>query len=384
MKRRALLVSPLPPLETGLATYAARMVRITGNSIDWTAAYTEGSEPLHECRCLPLRELRETSLPEGRLFQLGNSPHCSEVVSALKRWGGGGILHEVNFHHLLRHMADTSGGWEEYRKHIVFEYGPKAEKVLRVMNRKAKSKAEYDLRLRRYPLFKRILGWCTSLVCLNGCAGEEISTATGGRAVIVIGHPLESLPEPLPRPVAPKPSDTIVLGMAGGFGYGRGWDHALKVVAELRRKRDCVLVAAGAGWPDPGLKWVKITGRLPEPEYQRIIRTFHIALDLRTGSCGETSGSLLEILRAGVPAIITDSGAFRRIPSGAVVRVPSGGLPDSAAAAASYLIDNPEVMTAVATEAGAFAETQGNHEAYEKQIHSILDALERKPSCPVP
>lgn len=372
MSTPGLLVTPLPPLETGLATFAARIVAATRKEIDWTVAFTAGSEPVPYCSCIPVTELSSIDLPERRLFQLGNSIHCAQVFDALERWGGGGIFHEVNFHHVLRHRADLSGNWAEYERHVVFDYGPEARKVLRIMGRKAKNREEYDRRLGRHPLFRRVVSWCSSLSCLNRHAALSLSQAAPGKQVNILGHPLDPLPAILPSPPG-FPPGTVVAGVAGGFGYGRGWEHAIRAVAQLRRTREAVLVAAGAGWPDPGLPWVRLTGRLPEPEYQAVIRSFNIAFDLREGSCGETSGSLLELLRAGIPTIISDSGALGEIPSGAVLRVPSESLPDSAAAAVSFLMANPSVMGTLGSKATLYALTQANLETFRGLVLSILE-----------
>ncbi len=374
MRREALLVSPLPPLETGLATYAARILAITRDTVDWTVAFTAGSEALPGFRCIPLSglDLGGSGLPAQRVFQLGNSTHCSGVFHALRRWGGAGIFHETNFHHILRHMADTTGDWAEYRRHLEYDYGPDAERVARLMGRPAESREEYDGRLRTHPLFKRVTSWCSAIACLNNRARSTLVAAGFDRGITMLGHPLDPLPDRM-APVSNRPSEELVVGVAGGFGYGRGWQHALSVVSALRAGRDAVLLAVGAGWPDPGLPWVRVTGRLPEAEYQSMLRTFHIALDLREGSCGETSGSLLELLRASVPTIISDSGAFTDIPSGAVLRVSTHDLPDSATAAAHYLLSNPSLMEELASRGAAYAAKQADTNAFSAMIHNLLD-----------
>lgn len=374
MRRKALLVTPLPPLETGLATYAARILAITGDTVDWTVAFTSGSQPFPGCRCIPLSELDHdgSDLPDHRVFQLGNSTHCSEVFHALRRWGGAGIFHETNFHHILRHMADTTGDWAEYRRHLEYDYGPDAERVARVMARPAESREEYDRRLRIHPLFKRVTSWCSTIACLNNGAGSTLLAAGFEKKVTVLGHPLDPLPDRLPPPPV-SPAGELVVGVAGGFGYGRGWEHTLSVVSALRAGRDAVLLAVGAGWPDPELPWVRVTGRLPEAEYQSMLRTFHIALDLREGWCGETSGSLLELLRASVPTITSDSGAFTGIPSSAVLRVSTRYLPDSAAAAAEYLLSNPLIMEELSSRGAEYAAEQADPGVFGAMVHNLLD-----------
>jgi glycosyltransferase involved in cell wall biosynthesis len=373
VRLKALLATPLPPLETGLATYAARILAITGDRVDWTVAFTEGSEPIPGFRCIPISGLDPdgTGLPAHRVFQLGNSTHCSEVFHALRRWGGAGIFHETNFHHILRHMADTTGDWAEYRSHIAYDFGSDSERVARVMGRPAKSREEYDARLRTHALFKRVMSWCTAIACLNNRARSTLIEAGYNGSISLLGHPLDPLPDPMP-PAPCSSSPEVVVGVAGGFGYGRGWRHALSVVSALRATHDAVLVAVGAGWPDPGLPWVRVTGRLPEADYQSILRTFNIALDLREGSCGETSGSLLELLRASVPTITSDSGAFTDIPSSAVLRVSTPDLPESAEAAARYLISNPLLMEELSVRGAGYAAEQSDPDSFERSILNLL------------
>lgn len=374
VRREALLVTPLPPLKTGLATYAARILAITRDTVDWTVAFTAGSEALPGFRCIPLSGLDPggSGLPAHRVFQLGNSTHCSEVFHALRRWGGAGIFHETNFHHILRHMADTTGDWAEYRRHLEYDYGPDAGRVARIMARPPKSLEEYDTRLRTHPLFKRVTGWCSAIACLNSGARSALVRAGFSKGITVLGHPLDPLPEKLPTPPV-TPAGELVVGVAGGFGYGRGWQHAMAVVSALRAGHDAVLLAVGAGWPDPGLPWVRVTGRLPEAGYQSMLRTLHIALDLREGSCGETSGSLLELLRASVPTITSDSGAFTGIPSKAVLRVPTSHLPHSAIAAAQYLLSNPPVMEELSSRGAEYAAEQADTEAFAGMLLELLD-----------
>ncbi len=374
VRRRALLATPLPPLETGLATYAARILSITRDAVDWTVAFTQGSEALPGFRCIPISGIGHCGpdIPAHRVFQLGNSTHCTEVFHALRKWGGAAIFHETNFHHILRHMADTTGDWAEYRKHLEHEYGSDAQRVSRIMGRPAESREEYDRRLRTHPLSKRVAGWCTAIACLNDAARSTLQAGGFEKRITVLGHPLDPLPDRLPPPPVTPPGE-LVVGVAGSFGYGRGWKHALSVVSALRADHDAVLVALGAGWPDPGLSWVRLTGRLPEADYQSILRTFHMALDLREGSCGETSGSLLELLRASVPTIVTDSGSFAAIPSGAVIRVSARDLPHSAEAAARYLLHNPSLMEELSSRGAAYAAGQSDTAVFGRAILELLE-----------
>ncbi len=94
----ALLVTPLPPVQSGLATYALRVLENTSDFVDWTVAYTDGSDPGSlpaNVRSMPVEELEEEELPIARIFQIGNSPDCFPVVQALYRYGGTALFHEI-------------------------------------------------------------------------------------------------------------------------------------------------------------------------------------------------------------------------------------------------------------------------------------------------
>lgn len=368
----ALLVTPLPPLPTGLATYAERVLRGTVDIIDWQVAHTPGSDPsiLPEgIPSLPVSEL--TSVPRIRIFQLGNSPDCFEVLQALYRFGGTGLFHETHLHHMIRHGCLERGLLDDYRRELLFEYGPSARLVEKILARPPSERAEYDSRLKRYPLSGRAINACSSMICLNRYAASNLER--WGRRVFVVGHPLSPLTETDQggaRPGSP------VIGMAGGFNYGRHLDLAIEAVRTLRRRYpNAVLLLAGGGYPDELPAWVTSTGRLSEMEYQAAIRTIDLALDIRHPPLGETSGSLLEVMRAGIPAVVSASGAFLELPSDAVLRVPVEDLAAGAAAALDTLLKRPELMASMSRAAVSWAENQGSWERMRTEWTGLMEAL---------
>lgn len=320
-RTEALLVTPLPPLETGLATYAERVLRNTAGTIDWVVAHTgtadtaslpEGPE------YISLDDLPEEGLPSIRIFQVGNSPHCFPVVRALYRLGGTALFHETVLHHMLRHCYLEAGMLEEYRRELRFCYGPAAAGVEKELSRKL-PEPEYDALLKGYPLSGRTVASSTSAVCLNQYAAAGVSGAYPPGAVITIGHPLSPLPgiAGMDRPFSP------CIGMVGGFHHGRNLDKVLRAMERFRETEPGAgLLLIGGGYPSDLPAWVLATGRLPEAEYQGRIRTLDVVLDLRHPTCGETSGSLLEAMRAGIPPIVTASGSFLNLPSDGVLRIP--------------------------------------------------------------
>jgi len=378
---RALLTTPLPPLETGLATYAIRVLDGTSDLIDWTVAYTPGSDPGNlpaDMTSIPVAELDEPA--RIRIFQLGNSPHCFDVLSALYRFGGAGLFHEVHLHHMIRHCCLERGLLPEYSRELRFEYGPSAEAVEKLLSIPPSDEAEYDARLKRYPLIARAVHACSSLVCLNGYAASVLRGR--GKMVTTIRHPLSRLPDRLES--MEKPGDPVI-GMAGGFHYGRNLESVIEAVSILRRScPDAVLLLAGGDYPEGLPDWVvRAPGRLPEREYQQWIRVMDVAVDIRHPPLGETSGSLLEVMRAGVPAVISASGAFNTLPSDSVLRVPVDNLVHGTAASLELLLARDDLRQSMSETSKAWASEQGSLEALRTDWIALIEeqALQVDPTA---
>jgi glycosyltransferase involved in cell wall biosynthesis len=370
-RRRALLATPLPPLETGLATYAIRVLEGTCDLIDWTVAFAPGSDPGNlpaGVASIPIAELDEPA--RIRIFQLGNSPHCFDVLYALYRFGGAGLFHEVHLHHMIRHCCLERGLLPDYSRELRFEYGPSAERVSRLLSIQPSDEAEYDARLKRYPLTARAVHACSSLVCLNGYAASILRNR--GKPVTTIHHPLSPLPERLET--MEKPGDPVI-GMAGGFHYGRNLESVIEAVGILRRSRpDAVLLLAGGGYPDGLPDWaIRAPRRLPEREYQQWIRAMDVAVDIRHPPLGETSGSLLEVMRAGVPAVVSASGAFNTLPSDSVLRVPVDNLVHGTAASLELPLSRDDLRHSMSETSKAWALEQGSTETLRRDWIALIE-----------
>lgn len=370
---KALLVTPLPPQPTGLADYARRILGLTAGHVEWTVAYPPGGAPVPECRCLPIGDLQESDFQGTVVYQAGNSPHCADVVRTLSIRRGKVLFHETNLHHLLRQMAHETGEWSEYASHVKADYGRDSDHVLKVMGRRAKSLPEYDMRLRKYPLLGRLAHCATSIAVLSDTAGYRLQKLHPERKI----HRMGFLADFLGRVQAPEPDGgPPVIGIAGTFHYGRNWEAMSQAVAELREHHEVRLLAAGGGWPETGHSWIETTGRLSDMDFRRSIERFHIAIDMRHHTCSETSGSMMDILRSGKPAVLSDEGSFRDIPACAVLRIPSESGAAGAFAALKYLMDNPEVARSIGDGAAEYFRRTSDRDQCLQQWMSFLEAGE--------
>ncbi len=375
----ALLVTPLPPIQSGLATYALRVLENTSDFVDWTVAYTDGSDPLSlpaGIRSMPVEELEEDRLPDARIFQIGNSPDCFPVVQALYRYGGTALFHELVLHHMLRYSYLDSNRMEDYRRELVFCYGPVAESVEKDLADGNIPLNEYDRKLKRYPLTGRALHASHSAVCLNSYAASILKRSYPEGRVISIGHPLSPLPQ---MDILAKPF-SLCFGMVGTNHPGRNLECLIEAVALLRDDfPDAGLILIGGNYPESLPEWVRRTGRLDEKEYQGWIRTLDYVFDVRHPACGETSGSLLEAMRAGIPSIVTASGTFINLPSDAVIRVPVDNIVQGIRSAVILLEARPELRNSLSNKAASYAEDTGCEERLAGDWKRVLSLAGKPP-----
>lgn len=373
MRLPAMLFTPIPPMETGLSTYAVRVLKGTSATVDWTVAYPEGGDPDSLPTGVPSIRIdsihSDAQLPEARIFNIGNSLDCLPVVRALYAFKGTSLLHETVLHHLHRYGWERIGMLEEYHREMQFSYGPSAGRILKLLDRPGRSESEYDTLLKRYPLIGRVLHHSKSAAVLNGYSLSLISGAFPPDRVMTVGHPLSALPRLDPQQT---PFGFTVL-MAGGCHPGRNLGCVVRAMERFRLEvPHAGLLLLGGGYPDELPDWTLSMGRLPEKEYQEWIRTADVAVDFRHPTCGETSGSLLEIQRSGVPCITSDSGAYAYLPSEGLIRVPVSSGSDGIAAALSYLHRLPDTGKRIGAMGAAYAEEAGSPERMISDWEALL------------
>jgi glycosyltransferase involved in cell wall biosynthesis/SAM-dependent methyltransferase len=74
---------------------------------------------------------------------------------------------------------------------------------------------------------------------------------------------------------------------------------------------------------------VTITGHVSLEEFEQRIAATDIALNLRERTVGETSASLCRVMATGIPAIVSNVGAFSELPNDAVVKIDPGHYADA-------------------------------------------------------
>jgi len=361
-------VSPLPPVRSGIADYSAdllpllaahpqvaelRLVRLPDQAVAEELAAT-----------YPLLDAAEWAAEATgdrlALYQMGNNPYHEAVLELALERPGVLVLHDLVLHHLLVERTLSRGVLEPYVEQLERDHGWVGRAVATTRRWGGYTDAGVFALPAHRTLLRRQRGVLVHSAWAAGMIAEEDAEIA-----------VRTLPMGVPLPPAAGPPGGAAaraarraLGLPeeapllGSFGFQTPIKRTaaavralarpqlagahLLVVGEVSPQVDLVAAARRAGVAGR----VHVTGFVDYALFEQALAACDLALNLRYPTAGETSASLLRLLAAGRPALVSDYAQFRDLPSAAVVRVPLGDGEEEAlaAAAAALLADRPRLQ----------------------------------------
>lgn len=342
--RRLAVVAALPPAETAIAAYTIRHLQ----SARWTTSFYDansGPRPaapaglLPSSRVLPAEVLR-AALDRGHhgtvVHVLGNSAHHVKVLDAIVRTRSiPGVrrlayLHEANLTAAFRTWlgvcfddlpaAEPSGGGAAWIRRSIARL-PDMGRCLRFLAERT------DLH---------------GLIVNSAACRDLVVAAIGGLAnrwsIDVALLPVGPIDAAATR--RPDPDDELVVGTFGIAGDGKRLECLARSVALLARRRPARLVMAGWNMARYArrtgidrLRCVQVCDKPDDDELRRLMRTVHVAAQLRETTHGESSAAVAELLAAGTPLVVTGEGSFAELPPEVVSFVAADCSPETLAEA---------------------------------------------------
>jgi glycosyltransferase involved in cell wall biosynthesis len=360
------LVSPLPPVRSGIADYSrdllphlaaladVRLIRMPGQPVApelaaaWPLAGPEeaGEEAAGELR-LPL-------------YQMGNNRHHEGVLELALRLPGVLTLHDVVLHHLLLDVTLGREDFYGYKERLTRDHGWVGEAVAVAKRWGAYGTAPIFALPAHRTLLRRQRGvlvhseWAAAVV-------REDDPQLRVRAV-PMGVPLPAAADPgaglAMRRRLGLPEDAPVLGSFGFQTPIKRTDLAVRALAAPGLERVHLLVvgeeatgtgllaaARGAGVAAR----VHLAGYLPFGDFAAAIAAADLCLNLRYPTAGETSASLLRVMAAGRPAMVSEYAQFAELPDAIAIKVPLAGGDEAALLAArlTALLAQPQRLLAM-------------------------------------
>jgi glycosyltransferase involved in cell wall biosynthesis len=334
--------SPLPPAETDVAHYTARLLPYLAGHADltlWTAQ-SEWDPALaahaavrrYDPDNMPWSDLNRADLT---IYHLGNDPRFHVPIWQVSRCQPGlVVIHDPCMQEFF--LGTYRDVWKDkhgYMAHMERYYGPAGRRTADDLWEGRRS--VYDI-VEQYPL--------TRLACEGALVVLAHSRVVFQALQRDSGQPLVFAPLPYPATLRqPRRGGDINVAADGSpyrlvvFGYlgrNRGLDGLLLALAEFSERDRFRLDVYGPLWDPPyvrerirslGLeRHVALHGFTPPSALDRVLATAHLAVNLRFPTMGESSGSQLRIWDHVLPSLVTRTGWYATIPDDAVAFVRPG------------------------------------------------------------
>jgi len=356
-KPRIAFLSPLPPERTGIADYTVRVLPtlLPHFEVELIVDQAEVALPpglAHLPQHPPAWLDQHPGHYDHIVYQFGNSPYHSHMMPLLQRHPGVVVLHDFYLSSMISYEQITGNMPGAWTRSLLHSHGYAAVAASVVPD--GLDQAKHD-----WPSNLEILQDASHVIVHSEYARELARDWYGPRAGA------DWSPAQLPRAV-PLENDRAAARRALGigendfvvcnFGFIAPTKHCLALLqawlaSSLHTDRDCHLVFVGANHGgDYGRQMsetiaaagggrVRISGWTSDEDYFRYLQAADIGVQLRTGSRGETSGTILDCMIYGLPTIINANGAMAEFPHDAVWMLPD-------AFAEQQLVDALETLRA--------------------------------------
>lgn len=380
--RRIAYASPFNPIASGISDYSEELLPYLGRYVELTLYHDDGlrlTNPMlgQHCELRPISRLERDQRRkhfDAIIYHMGNSAAHHAIWRTMQRVPGIVVLHEFVLHHfMLQYYATTLGDIERYQAEAARRYGPEGERIARLMMHGRFVEAAFEL-----PFCEEVLDTAQGLIAHSRYV---LARAAAIRPTLAMG--LAPMGVPLP-PLIDKAAararrglavDAPILASFGHINPYKRLEAALRAVRQLRERHPRLqYLLVGSVSPHFQLQslierlgmqeYVRATGFVDRAAFEEYVAATDICLNLRHPTAGETSASLLRLLGAARPSLVTASGAFSELPAEVAAQVdPDASEGDLIQAYCRLLLERPEIAQALGRAARSFVEQEHSLDA---------------------
>ena len=328
------MVTPLPPLPTGIAQYSHDLL----NGVDgrWNVRVTAeaGSSDATAWRSIDVSvgRAKRHATGEPAIYQIGNSAFHRIAMQQAVANPGIAVLHDTVLHHGRLSMMLGKRGGGRYRALLRELYGDAGN---RIANDVALGR---HVDLTAFPLIEDIAAVSRLIVVHSEHAKERVQAVAPTAEVrrVPMGIPLPALiARHDARDALGIPQSAYVIASITHVNPFKRLPVVLRAVRMLRERiPELQLIVAGSQAPGIDLlrqarafgveDRVSVLGYVEDDVARLLARAADACVNLRYPSAGETSASLLRLLGAGRPVLITNDPSNAEYPRDAVLPVDVG------------------------------------------------------------
>ncbi|MBA2340817.1 MAG: methyltransferase domain-containing protein [Pyrinomonadaceae bacterium] len=376
------LFSPLNPQKSGIADYTEELLPHLAEGIE-IDLYLDGFRPqkreiARRFRCFDYRNnpraLHNLGNYDARLYHMGNNyRYHTGIYEAARAHPGVIVFHDFALQDFFLGMARDKADLNFYLDEVEACDGSSARsEAAEALERGAAppytSSSPNAWQAINFPLNCRLANASEGIIVhseWNARRLEEIAPSVPIRKInhhVTTRYIAEAMRRTEQEEPAGNANKTIQIASFGLVTPDKGIEQILYALSSIRHTHDFhyTLVGEPSHLYDIGelvrtldLKArVRLTNRISLEEFERLITETDIAVNLRTRTMGETSGSLCRIMAAGVPSIVSNTGWFAELPDDAVIKVDTDDhLVPLLAAYLARLIDDAELRLRIGANA---------------------------------
>jgi len=377
---RVAYFTPLQPIESGISQYSEDLIPWLATALD-LAVVVDNYAPMHAASLAPARILAARQFDRGAydavVLHMGNSPaHNYMVPLALDR-PDVLVLHDIVLHHLMVWRAVLGrGGRDAYRREMRERYGERGEAVAAHVLRGQNPTAMFD-----FPLNEDLIRAARCVVTHSPSSAAWVQRLVPGARTHVVPMgvpviaPVDARRARARLGIAPDTFVILSLGRVNPFKRIPAVFRAVRRLAD--EVPDVALVIVGGDSPNYDVlrlarfagieRYVRRLGYVPDDQLPDLFAASDVCINLRYPTAGETSAAVLRLMSAGLPTIVTDTGAFADLPDNAVLKVPPDAFEGETLVA---------FLRALATDASFRRAVGANARAFVLRDHTMRRAAE--------
>jgi glycosyltransferase involved in cell wall biosynthesis len=371
---RIQFVTPLPPLPTGIAQYSRDLLDALAGRWPLDVIPEPGSDPA-------IRRSFLDGVPT--IFQIGNSGFHRLAYRHGLREAGVLVLHDVSLHHGRSGELLRSGG-AGYLKIMREQYGDAGARAVRDI---LAGRSIDDIGA--FPLSEDYIERALVTVVHSQYARRLVERHVPEASIVVVpmGVPLPALvDQTAARRALGIPETAFTVASITHVNPNKRIPVVLRAMRRLIvHEPDAILVIAGSVAPGIDLRRqisllnldrnVRLLGYVSDDQARLVARAADACINLRYPSAGETSASLLRLLGAGRPVLVTDDAPMAEFPRDAVLPVPVDRFEDEMVADLLLLLArNDALRTEAGRAARAFIERE---HSLAVMVNGYRDAIRR-------
>lgn len=336
-----LYASPFPPHQSGISEYSRYLAGGLREHFEvtlLTEGYQIADAQLRDgCRVRAYRKDEVDLLGEYpyRIYNIGNNPWFhGYIYECCLKWPGLVILHDAVIYFLVVGLYMDR---PDFLKTVYRLEGARGVAIIKDQLKSGEHLLHYS-EPQLLPFLDELLGsgnrilvhsdYALQLLRRRGCAGARLGRID---MPIPVDQPRDDVGMRDVRDRLGIPADAVLI-CSYGFVAPTKLNHMVceaveRVRAQTRAEVYYCMVGEGAYVDDLLCDHIRVTGYVPESDYEDYLRCADLVVNIRYPSMGETSIALLGAMSLGKPCIVTNHAWFSELPDSVVLKtdIPTHG-----------------------------------------------------------